>query len=134
MAARVWLVGGPASPLLASLGVALESAGGLVVHRSDDPEEWSPTPGELPSLIIVESEHAWRSDGAFLDALEAQSPWRSLPLVVASSSEHPERCEATYGRGAAGWVVLDQADEAGAACFARYWLNTTLLPQPNEAI
>lgn len=85
----------------------------------------------LPNLILLTDDIAFRDDGAPLEALAARPPWRLLPVVVVTTADDPARCRAAYAAGASSWVVVDPADatdEIGEA-FARYWLDTALLPE-----
>lgn len=84
----------------------------------------------VPNLILLTDAVAFSDGGAPLEVLGSKPPWRLLPVVVVADADDPAHCRAAYAAGASSWVVVaadDTADEIGEA-FARYWLDTALLP------
>ena len=135
----VWVVGAEADDPTLPLAAALQAAGGRARLLSDaEAAAWmadvdgSTEPRQvLPSLIIVSARLALAEDAAFLAHIGGHQPWSFLPLVVCAGADSDVGCDAAYRGGAASWVVIpDQPDEAerAARIFARYWLDTTLLP------
>jgi len=85
----------------------------------------------LPNLIVLTREAAAPDGGAPLDTLASRSPWRLVPLVVISGVEDVAGCRRAYAAGASSWTVLPDEDaEPLAESFARYWLETAMLPSP----
>lgn len=85
----------------------------------------------LPNLIILTREAAAPGAAASLDTLSTRAPWRLVPLVVLSDVEDDEGCRRAYAAGASSWTVLpEEGGEALAESFARYWLETAMLPSP----
>lgn len=85
----------------------------------------------LPNLIVLTREAASPKGGTSLETLATRSPWRLVPLVVLSDIEDEEACRRAYAAGASSWTVMPEegADEVAEA-FARYWLETAMLPSP----
>jgi hypothetical protein len=135
----VWVVGAEPGDPTRPLAAALQAAGGRARLLSDaEAAAWmadvdgSTEPQQvLPSLIVVSARLALAEDAAFLERIGAHQPWSFLPLVVCSDADSDLGCDAAYRGGAASWVVIPSAEDAAehaARIFARYWLDTTLLP------
>lgn len=85
----------------------------------------------LPNLILLSREAAATGSPASLETLATRSPWRLVPLVVVSGVEDIDGCREAYAAGASSWAVVGESDgEAIAEAFARYWLETAMLPSP----
>lgn len=85
----------------------------------------------VPNLIVLTDAVAFGGDTPPLEVLSARPPWRLLPVVVVSDHDDAAHCRDAYARGAASWVVIDDDDTTRdeiADAFARYWLDTALLP------
>ncbi|MCB9543578.1 MAG: hypothetical protein H6703_14160 [Myxococcales bacterium] len=130
-----WLVGD--GPALDTLGSALARHHCIVERIAPDAVDgWmsrvrAGDAAVVPNLIILTDAIAFKDGGAPLEVLAARPPWRLLPVVVVTTSDDPTHCRAAYAAGASSWVVVDPADatdEIGEA-FARYWLDTALLPE-----
>lgn len=85
----------------------------------------------VPNLIVLTDEIAFGGEASPLEVLSARPPWRLLPVVVVGEQDDATRCRAAYAGGAASWVVLrdDEGRAEIADAFARYWLDTALLPE-----
>lgn len=134
-APTTWLVG--EETRLAPLARALERHGGRV-ERIDAGEVSTVLEKVragaltlLPNLIVLSREVAEPGGGAPLDTLATRAPWRLVPLIIVSGEDDPDACRRAYAAGASSWTVLpeDGGDEVAEA-FARYWLETAMLPSP----
>lgn len=85
----------------------------------------------VPNLIVLTDEVAFGGETPPLEVLSARPPWRLLPVVVVCERDDAARCRAAYAGGAASWVVLEDSESRAeiAEAFARYWLDTALLPE-----
>lgn len=85
----------------------------------------------LPNLILLTREVAAPGAAAALETLATRAPWRLVPLVVVAERHDPEGCRRAYSAGASSWTVIPESEaETMAEAFARYWLETAMLPSP----
>jgi DNA-binding NarL/FixJ family response regulator len=71
-----------------------------------------------------------------LGHLRGDSLWRTVPVVVVSTSWQPKDVSDTYRLGAAGYLLKPLDLDAFAAAIARvvaYWFDTVVLPLPAGA-
>ena len=135
-ARTAWLVG-EGRPL-DSLGVALDRHGCRVERIAADGIDAvleKVRGGDLsllPNLILLTHDAAAPAGAASLETLANRSPWRLVPLVVVSPTEDEDGCREAYAAGASSWAVIPDDDAGGqlAEAFARYWLETAMLPSP----
>jgi DNA-binding NarL/FixJ family response regulator len=89
-----------------------------------------------PALVLLDLNlpgMEWRDT---LGQLRADSLWRTVPVVVVSTSWQPSEVSDTYGLGAAGYLLKPLDLDAFAAAIGRviaYWFDTVLLPVPAGA-
>jgi len=75
----------------------------------------------------------WRET---LGQFRVDSLWRTVPVVVVSTSRNPSDVAASYRLGAAGYLLKPLDLDAFAAAIGRvvaYWFDTVLLPLPAGA-
>ncbi len=135
--ASVWVLGEAGLDDLAS---AL-AVGGASVERlePDAAQRWvaavaagEAPPALLPNLLVAGVEFALDEDPSPLRTVKSSQPWGFLPFVVVAQGEDPVACGRAYDLGASSFVVLPEGREARgevADAFARFWLETTRLPQ-----
>lgn len=82
----------------------------------------------LPNLVLLGRDVAGHDGDAALKRLSTRAPWRLVPLVVVSAVEDAEACRAAYAAGASSWTVVPPDAPDVAEAFARYWLDTAMLP------
>ena len=90
-----------------------------------------------PSLIVLDAELPGTPAG--LDAVAAlkhEERTRSIPVVVLGADDDPQTVRAAYEAGANTYVVKPVTFLALVRLmkmFTAYWLETAVLPQPQEA-
>ncbi len=134
-ARTAWLVG--ESPALATIGDALARHGCRIERIAADQIDSvlekvrSGDLSLLPNIIVLSREAAAPGAPASLSTLATRSPWRLVPLVVVSGVEDVDGCRDAYAAGASSWTVISGPDDGELAeAFARYWLETAMLPSP----
>ena len=86
-----------------------------------------------PFLILLDLNVPGTDWRKTLHRLRHHPYWQPIPVVVISTSKHPNDLADCYGLGAAGYLVKLLDLDAFAAAMQRliaYWLETVTLPDP----
>ncbi len=133
---KIWLLG--ESELLSTLEREMAQVPETLCERIDCEQAFSlrafemPSGGLLPSLLILDSDLAWKSSGQILKFLMQSDVWQPIPrVVVTQGASDPCLCTGSYMYGAAGYAVFPADPEPcleSIKIFVQYWLVATLLP------
>lgn len=88
-------------------------------------------PRDLPKLVLLDLKLPKRSGLEVLQALRSQPRWRSVPVVVLTSSKETPDVHAAYRLGANSYLVkpVGVADfQAVVRQLGVYWLNHNEVP------
>jgi CheY-like chemotaxis protein len=96
-------------------------------------EELKDSEWDIPQLIIQDLYMPQREDGwEMLDTIRHfPKPICTIPVIMLSSSDHPDDIREAYERGSSCYVVKPQAFEQWLERFdglRQYWWNTVSLP------
>ena len=96
------------------------------------PQAYSAEP--LPCLVMMDLNMPGMNGLQLLEAISQRQPKLSIPIVVMSTSTNPLDISASYGFGAAGYIIkpfnLEEYLETIRA-LTHYWFNTVKLPEKN---
>ena len=84
-----------------------------------------------PALILLDLNLGADSGHDVLATLKADPVHRAIPVVVWTSSNHPEDVARSYASGASGYATKPAAVEqlvSALRTFADYWFGTMVLP------
>lgn len=90
--------------------------------------------GSYPLLVLLDINLPGTNRHETQQRLRSHPWWRVVPVVIISTSGHPNDVSASYGLGAAGYLLKPLDLEAFAASVRRlaaYWLDAVVLPDPN---
>lgn len=86
----------------------------------------------LPCLVLMDLNLPGMNGLEFLKELSQKQPKLSIPMVVMSTSTNPLDISASYGFGAAGYIIkpfkLEEYLET-IRVLNLYWFNTVILPE-----
>jgi two-component system response regulator len=102
-----------------------------------EPASWPVlTGGPFPLLLLLDLNLPGANGRDTLAALRRHSLWRSVPVVIVSTSRHEQDVAACYRVGAAGYLQKPLDLDAFATAMqqvADYWLKTVVPPIPSRA-
>ncbi|KAA5609949.1 response regulator [Rhodovastum atsumiense] len=104
----------------------------LLAGRSNWPDALC---GAYPLVVLLDLNFPGADWPETLRSLRDSPWWRSVPVVIVSTSSHPATVSTCYAMGAAGYLqkTLDPlAFAATVRRFAAYWLEAVVPPPPPE--
>ncbi len=95
-------------------------------------------PQKIPlSLILLDLNLPGKRDGRqVLGDLKADHRYRSIPVVIMTTSSNPRDISRCYDQGASGYMVKPVDLERFTECIenlVKYWFDAVSLPENNEA-
>lgn len=100
------------------------------------PEAAAPLPAPVPALILLDLNLGADDGRDVLEEIKGDAALRSIPVVVWTTSAHPEDVAHCYAHGASGYatkpVDVDQL-VASLRQVTQYWFGCVVLPDVSPA-
>jgi CheY-like chemotaxis protein len=90
-----------------------------------------------PSIILLDLNLPGTDGRDILEQIKQDQNLRYIPIVVFTTSSHPQDIELCYQKGANGYLVKpmdSQGLQKTIQAFVHYWLEVNTLPVPREGV